>query len=293
MVAGTQKKYYLKTQVCQYPWECQLIKTVSKIATGEAKPNGEIYVSKENTKPFLFPLSISKIPMIGDKTYQILRSMGISTIEMLSNIPMEMLGRVLGKNGIIIWKKSNGIDPTPVEPFHERQSIGTETTFENDSIDIYKIRGMLTAMVSELTYELRKKQKLTSCVTVKIRYSNFDTHTIQKHIPYTSFDHKLIEITRALFDKLYQRRMLIRLVGIRFSDLVYGTEQLNLFEDTVEMSNLYAEMDYIRNRFGLHSVKIASALKESDFSKQKNKSSETENNLPPVFKKRREFNNFH
>lgn len=240
-------------------------KTVSKIATGEAKPNGEIYVPKEKTKPFLSPLSISKIPMIGDKTYQILRSMGIATIETLSSIPMEMMGKVLGKNGIVIWKKSNGIDPTPVVPYHEGQSVGTETTFENDTIDIYKILGLMTSMVSELTYELRKKQKLTSCVTVKIRYSNFDTHTIQKHIPYTSFDHKLIDITRELFNRLYQRRMLIRLVGVRFSDLVHGTEQLNLFEDTVEMSNLYAEMDYIRNRFGLHSIKIASSVRPREF----------------------------
>ena len=254
------RKYIIRHTGLPISMGLSVNKTVSKIATGEAKPNGEIYVRPENTKPFLYPLSISKIPMIGDKTYQLLRSMGISTIKTLADIPPEMMEKVLGKNGTIIWKKANGIDSTPVIPYHEGLSAGTERTFENDTIDIYKIKGLLISMVSELTYQIRKKQKLTSCVTVKIRYSNFDTHTIQKHIPYTSFDHKLIKIVQDLFEKLYQRRMLIRLVGVRFSDLVTGTEQLNLFEDTTELSNLYSAMDYIRNRFGKKAILPAGGI---------------------------------
>lgn len=237
-------------------------KTVSKIATGEAKPNGELYVPGERTMQFLSPLSISKIPMIGDKTYRLLRSMGIVTIETLSHIPVEMMERVLGKNGIIIWKKANGIDSTPVEPYTERQSISTETTFETDSIDIVMIRNLLTSMAEDLSFQLRKKEKLTACITIKIRYSNFDTHTIQKRIPYTSFDHKLIKTAHELFDKLYQRRMLIRLVGIRLSELVHGTQQLDLFEDTGEMVNLYNAMDRIRKRFGNHAVRRAVGMKK-------------------------------
>ncbi|MBA7579257.1 DNA polymerase IV 1 [subsurface metagenome] len=232
-------------------------KTVSKIAAGEAKPNGELEIPGEKVKPFIFPLSIRKIPMIGNKTFHLLRSMGVSTIETLSSIPVDMMERLLGKNGIVIWKKANGVDTTPVIRYSERKSISTEQTFEKDSTDILKLNQILIAMVEKITYELRKKQKLTSCVTVKIRYSNFDTHTLQKRISYTSFDHVLIEIARELFGRLYYRRMLIRLIGVRFSHLVNGVQQLNMFEDTPEMISLYLAMDKLRNRFGKYAIRRA------------------------------------
>jgi DNA polymerase-4 len=235
-------------------------KTISKIATGEAKPNGEIYVPEENAKHFLDPLSIGKIPGIGHKTYQLLRSMGIDTIHTLADIPIEMMEKVLGKNGIVLWKKANGIDPTPVIPYSERQSIGTETTFETDTIDVHYIRNLFISMVENIAFQMRKKQKLASCITVKIRYSNFDTHTIQRHLPYTSFDHVLLKNAQELFEKLYQRRILIRLVGVKLSGLVGGTHQINMFDDTEEMLNLYSAMDKIKKRYGSHAVQKAVAL---------------------------------
>ncbi|MFH1120957.1 MAG: DNA polymerase IV [Bacteroidota bacterium] len=235
-------------------------KTVSKIATGQAKPNGELEISHERIMPFLSPLSISKIPGIGEKTFRLLRSMGIARIDTLSRMPVEMVERVLGKNGIIIWKKANGIDPTPVEPYSERKSISTETTFEQDTIDIAMINDLLLKMVEKLSYQLRTKQKLTSCVTVKVRYANFDTHTLQHRIPYTSFDHALLPVTRSLFDRLYQRRMLIRLIGVRFSHLVSGVQQISMFDDSPETISLYQAMDRIRNRFGNRAVTRAATL---------------------------------
>jgi DNA polymerase-4 len=236
-------------------------KTVSKIATGEAKPNGEIEVGTQLIKPFLSPLSIRKIPMVGQQTYHLLRSMGIVTIGTLSEIPQEMMEKVLGKNGIEIWKKANGIDHTPVVQYSERKSISTERTFEKDSTDVLRMRELLAVMVEKLCYELRSKQRLTSCITVKIRYSNFDTHTLQKRIPYTSFDHVLIPMAKELFERIYQRRMLIRLVGVRFSHLVQGSQQLNMFEDTPEMVNLYLAVDRMRNRYGKDAVGRAVGMK--------------------------------
>ena len=207
-------------------------KTVSKIAAGEAKPNGEIEVKKEIVLPFLDPLSISKIPMVGQKTYHTLRSMGIATIYTLRNIPAEMLENLMGKSGIEIWKRANGIDSTPVISYSEQKSISTEHTFEKDTTDMVRLNQLLAGMVEKIAFELRKQEKLTSCVTVKIRYSNFDTHTLQKRIPYTSFDHVLSDIAKELFGRLYQRRMLIRLIGVRFSHLVRGVQQLDMFDDT-------------------------------------------------------------
>lgn len=239
-------------------------KTVSKIATGEAKPNGEKEVPGRLVKPFLNPLTIRKIPMIGDKTYHLLRSMGILTIGTLSMIPVEMVEKVLGKNGIDIWKKANGIDSAPVKPYSERKSISTETTFDEDTTDIKKLNEILVGMVERTAFELRQKCRLTSCVTVKIRYSNFDTHSLQKRIAYTSFDHKLIEVAKELFQRLYQRRMLIRLVGVKLSHLIQGTPQLNLFEDTPKTVNLYQTMDMLRNRYGRKSVVRAVGLRIKD-----------------------------
>jgi DNA polymerase-4 len=243
-------------------------KTVAKIATGESKPNGELRVPAEMVQPFMFPLSIRKIPMVGQKTYHLLRSMGVSNIETLSRIPPEMMEQVLGKFGAVIWKKANGIDLSPVQPYSERKSISTERTFQQDTTDVVRLRLLLIAMVEKLAFQLRKKQKMTGCVTVKIRYSNFDTHSQQKHIPYTGFDHVLMKVSTELFEKLYNRRMLIRLIGVRFSDLVYGVQQLNLFEDTPEMINLYQAMDKVRLRFGSHVIKRASSLVSRDFVKQ-------------------------
>jgi DNA polymerase-4 len=237
-------------------------KTVSKIATGEAKPNGEMEVVKSRVIPFLSPLSIRKIPMIGDKTYHLLRSMGIQQIRTLQEMPVEMMEKVLGKNGNEVWKKANGIDAAPVRPYSERKSISTERTFEKDSIDVLHMKELLVSMVEKLAYELRKKQKLTACITVKIRYSNFDTHTLQKHLPYTSFDHVLITAAKELFDRLYQRRMLIRLIGVRLSHLIGGVQQLDLFEDTPEMIRLYLALDKLRNRYGKKSIRRAVGMKE-------------------------------
>lgn len=237
-------------------------KTVSKIATTEAKPNGELCIPAKQVKPFLFPLSIRKIPMVGKQSYRLLRSMGVSTIRTLSMIPPEMITQVMGKNGLVVWKKANGIDPTPVVPYSEQKSISTERTFDKDTTDVVKLKGILISMVEKIAFELRKKQKLTGCLTVKIRYSNFDTHTLQKHLSYTSLDHILLETTLELFERLYTRRMLIRLIGVRFSHLVGGSQQLNLFEDTPEQTSLYQAMDIIRLRYGKKAVRRAVGVKE-------------------------------
>lgn len=233
-------------------------KTISKIATDEAKPCGELQVLHPQVHQFLDPLSIGKIPMVGEKTYKQLRSMGIVTIGDFRQVPDVVVSQALGKNGIDIWKKANGIDLTPVQPYEEQKSLSQEHTFENDTIDMTLLKQVLASMVEKLAFELRTQTKLTGCITVKIRYSNFDTHTMQRQIPYTSFDHLLINKVYELFESLYNRRMLIRLIGVRFSQLVGGTQQLDLFEDTNEMTNLYSAMDKIRKRFGKNAIFHAS-----------------------------------
>ncbi|MCK0160851.1 DNA polymerase IV [Allomuricauda sp. F6463D] len=235
-------------------------KVVSKVATNEAKPNNQLKIDFGLEKPFLAPLSIKKIPMVGDKTYQTLRNLGIRQVKTVQEMPMDIMQRVLGANGRVIWKRANGIDNTPVIPFHERKSISNERTFDRDTIDMVKLKGILIAMTENLAYQLRRGDKLTACVAVKIRYSDFNTYSKQSRIPYTSADHVLIPKILELFNSLYNKRMLVRLIGIRFSHLVSGNYQINLFEDTEETLNLYQAMDHVRNRFGSRSVLRASAM---------------------------------
>jgi DNA polymerase-4 len=229
-------------------------KTVSKIATGEGKPRGNLQVPETMVKPFLNPLSIRKIPMLGEVTFNLLSRIGIRKIETLSEMPPEILQQMVGKNGREIWKKANGIDHNPVEPYNERKSISTEHTFDQDTIDIPKLKSMISGMVEKLAFQLRTEEWLTSTVTVKIRYANFDTETKQRKISYTSADHVLIRLVCELFDLLYQRRMRLRMIGIQLSGLVRGTYQINLFEDTIEMMSLYQAMDKMKNRYGLDAV---------------------------------------
>jgi DNA polymerase-4 len=235
-------------------------KTVSKVATGEAKPNNQKEVAYGREKDFLSPLSIRKIPMVGEKTYQTLRNLGIKKIKTIQEMPPELMESTLGKNGLAIWKKANGIDPSPVHPYSERKSISTERTFDKDTIDVVKLKSILLAMAENLAFQLRRAEKVTACVAVKIRYSDFNTYSQQRRIPYTSADHVLIPVVMDLFEKLYKRRLLVRLIGVRFSHLVSGSYQINLFEDTAELIQLYQALDRMRNRYGDRAVIRAAGM---------------------------------
>ena len=235
-------------------------KVVSKIATGEAKPNNQMLIKSGTERTFLAPLSVRKIPMIGSKTFQTLLGLGVREIKTIQEMPVEMMESVLGKNGRTIWKRAHGIDDVPIIPFHERKSISAERTFHRDTIDMVQLSATLTAMTESLAYQLRRGDKLTSNISVKIRYSDFNTYTKQATIPYTSADHILIPKIEELFRQLYNRRLLIRLVGVKFGGLVGGHYQINLFDDSEEMLDLYNSIDRIRNRFGENSVMRASTI---------------------------------
>ncbi|WP_378172767.1 DNA polymerase IV [Aquimarina sp. SS2-1] len=253
-------------------------KVVSKVATNEAKPNNQMKIDFGTEKPFLAPLSIKKIPMVGNKTFQTLRNLGVRQVKTIQEMPVDVMKGVLGVNGLTIWKRANGIDNTPVIAFSERKSISTERTFDIDTIDIYRLRNILVAMTENLSYQLRRGNKLTACIAVKVRYSDFNTYTKQLKIPYTCADHILIPKILELFEKLYQKRLLVRLIGIRFSHLVNGNYQINLFEDNEKQLNLYKALDHIRDRYGDRSVIRAVAMGSKTIGRMQNPF----NGQPPV-----------
>lgn len=235
-------------------------KTVSKMATNECKPNGELNVEKPKVQSFLNPLSIRKIPGLGNRTFVKLSDMGIKKIHALAQIHPDQIQALLGKNGLSLLQKARGIDHSPVVPYTEQKSIGNQCTFKVDTIDIASINSLIAAMVMELAFELRRKQKLTACVAVTIRYANFEDVTGQAAIPYTALDAVLIGKVQELFRQVYQKRMLVRMVGVRFSNLVNGYEQIGLFTGPQERYGLYQAMDRIRLRFGEKAVTIASTM---------------------------------
>lgn len=235
-------------------------KLISKVATNEVKPNGQIEIPFGNEKNFLAPLSVAKIPGVGKETTIKLLKMGVETVKILSEIPVEMLQNFLGKPGFDLWRKANGIDESPVVPFHEQKSLSTEYTFEQDTIDLQFLHSELVRMTESLAFNLRKQDKLTGCVTVKLRYSNFETYTKQKSIAYTNADHVLMATAQELFKKLYERRLLVRLIGIRFSNLIPGNYQIKLFEDTQEMIRLYQAIDSVKKRYGERLVMRAAGV---------------------------------
>lgn len=236
-------------------------KLISKVATGEIKPNGQLEIPFGNEKSFLAPLPVSKLPGIGkDTAYKLIRR-GVETIRTLSEIPVEMLMTLLGRNGIDLWQKANGLDESPIIPYREQKSISTERTFDTDTINLKFLHAELVRMTESIGFELRRQNRLTGCVTVKLRYSNFDTVAKQLTIDYTNADHILLATAGDIFGKLYGRRMLIRLLGIRFTRLIPGNYQIGLYEDTQEMIRLYQSIDSIKKQFGEGAVFRAVGIK--------------------------------
>jgi DNA polymerase IV len=235
-------------------------KTVAKIGTGTAKPNGQRQIPEGEEKTFLAPLSVRKIPGVGAKTFEILSRFGIGTIGSLQEFPVKRLQYELGESGVSLWERANGIDDTPVEPYSERKSISTECTFEEDTFDHDHLKRVLLSMTEKLCFQLRNEELLTACAAIKIRYSDFNTVSMQAKIPYTALDGTLISKVKELFDKLIQKNLPVRLIGVRFSHLVHGTYQFDLFNDTAEQLQLYSAMDKLRLKFGDDAVIRAAGL---------------------------------
>lgn len=241
------------------PISCGLsaVKFISKMATNEAKPNGYLEVPHGKEKEFLWPLGIEKINGVGKQTEIQLKNLGLYTIKDIADTPVEVLEKNLGKWGESLWRKAHGIGSTEIETDWEQKSMSHENTFEKDYTDIEFLHSELVRLTEKTTYSLREDEKLTGCVTVKIRYSDFETTSRQETIDYTSLDDLLIAKAKDLFNKSWQKGRPVRLLGVRFSQLIPFTMQMSLFENSAEKLNLYKAVDEIKDRFGSKSVRKA------------------------------------
>ena len=233
---------------------------ISKMATNEAKPNGFLEVEPGNEQAFLWPLGVGKINGVGQQTELQLKNWGIRTIAELAATPIELLLKLLGQHGESLWHKAQGIGSATVHTDWEQKSISHENTFSEDQTDLDFLHRQLVRLTEKTAYELRQEEKLTGCITIKIRYSNFDTVSRQETIPYSALDDNLLAHVTKLFDALREKNRPIRLLGVRFSHLIPFTMQMSLFENQPQKLKLYQAMDALKDRYGSSSLTKATNL---------------------------------
>ena len=234
-------------------------KMMAKIATNRAKPNGYLQIPFGKEKEFLAPLSVGEIPGVGGHTQEVLEYMGIKTLKDVSETPVEILEERLGKWGIDLKQKSEGLHFGEVSGYRESKSISTENTFNEPVTDLAFINSELVRFTEKICFELRQDNKVAGCVAVKIRYPDFETTTRQTTMSYTSADDEIIPIVKELFNKLHRKGKPIRLLGVRLSELTGDAVQANLFSDTEKKNELYKTIDEVKNRFGKDLLNRASS----------------------------------
>jgi len=244
------------------PISCGLssAKFISKMATNEAKPNGFLQIPHGKEKEFLWPMGVEKINGVGKQTEIQLKNAGIHTIEDIANTSQEYMEKNFGKWGESLWNKSQGIGSVEIATDWEQKSMSHENTFDADKADINFMHSEIVRLTEKTAFGLREDEMLTGCITVKIRYSDFETISRQETIDYTSLDDQLIAKAKDIFNKAYQKGRKVRLIGVRFSQLIPFTMQMSLFNDNAGKLNLYKAVDTIKERFGSKVVTKAAVI---------------------------------
>lgn len=244
-------------------------KLISKIATNEAKPDGEIEIPAGTEQAYLAPMPMGKIPGCGQKTIAFLQEKGITKIEQLTKAGPATLERWLGKWGLDLYRKSIGEDNSEVTPFHEQKSISSEETFGEDTNDVAFLEKEIARLAEKIGFELRQEGKLAGCVAIKLRYENFETITRQQVIDHSQSDLVFIRRAKELFRNAYNPSRKVRLIGVRLSQLDTDVLQMNLFENPEEEKNLFSAIDDIKSQFGKQSLfRAGSQQTDTDKSKK-------------------------
>jgi DNA polymerase-4 len=233
-------------------------KLVAKMATNEAKPNGFLQVPLGKEKEFLAALSVDKIPGVGEHAKEILNYHGFHFIGDIHKSNSANFEKLVGSWGASLYQQSLGIHSSVLSPYRESKSISNENTFEKNTSDLSLLMKEMVQMVEKICFSLRSEGKLSSCVAVKIKYADFSIESKQSAIPATSADDEVLGIAKILFDKLYKKGRLIRLLGVKISNLTNDTVQTNLFQNSERKNVLYKAIDEVKNRFGSDSVHRAS-----------------------------------
>ena len=236
-------------------------KMVAKMATNEAKPNGFLQVPPGSETDFLAPLEVEKIPGVGPQMENILKYHKFNFIKDIQNSERSKLENIFGQTGIDLWNKAHALNTSIVNPVREQKSISKENTFDADLTDVQALLGEIVWMSEQISFELRKIETATGCITIKIKYSDFEVVTRQVSIPHTSAEDEIIPVAKALFLKLYNYKNAVRLLGVRASSLSKESIQTNLFQNTGTKSKLYKAIDAVKTKFGGDAIYRASGKK--------------------------------
>jgi len=238
-------------------------KVVAKIASDLGKPDGLVGVAAGQEKDFLAPLPVASLPGVGKKTEQVLKTMGIKTIGQLAVLPLEVVKNRFGSFGLVIHHHANGIDNREVEAPGEAKSISRETTFAEDTSDRVFIQAMLRYLCERVGAELRQETKHARTITLKLRYSDFETIT-RRFSSKEAVDADEVIFAGAvklLEQALAGKRKLVRLIGIGVSNLVSYGKQLNLLDSRPQrLAHLDKAIDRIRNKYGFTAIQTGRTL---------------------------------
>jgi len=238
-------------------------KVVAKIASELSKPDGLLQVAGGEERSFLTPLPVARLPGIGKKTEQVLRSLGIKTIGELSNTPLSVLKSHFGASGEVLHRSASGIDDRKVEPPGAAKSISRETTFGEDTEDHSFLKATLRYLSEKVGADLRRRGKQARCVTLKLRYVDFTTITRSHTLLQTIDNDQTIFHTgiRLLDVALTAEKQPVRLIGIGVSNLVESGRQLGMLDSsTRRLEQLDKAIDRIRSKYGFTAIQTGRIL---------------------------------
>ena len=239
-------------------------KFLAKVASDLKKPDAFVIVEETRIEEFLRDLPISRLWGVGPKTELRLNEMGFRTIGQISAAPRDSLIRSLGSLGEHLHQLSHGKDDRPVIPDWEPKSVGTETTFDEDTDDVELLQRTILELSDHVAERLRKDEYRARKVTLKLRYSNFSTHTKQHSLErLIQTGEEIAAVARQLFAQ-FPLNQKIRLIGVSAGDLHRDggdPQQLSLFSSSSEQKEkLSHTVDEIKQKFGADSLRRGSQL---------------------------------
>jgi len=224
---------------------------VAKVGSDAAKPDGYLNIPAGGEREFLRPLEVRRLPGVGA----------------LGDIDLPILLNVFGQAAYSLQRAAQGIATSEVETESIPKSVGRETTFDHDLLDWDYVERVLIHLVERASYALREKQMEARCVTLKVRYADFKTHTFSKTLPEpTCVDSDIIEALQALLPKAKERRARIRLIGVSLSSLIYNQHQMHLFDrkEYERWQKVFESVDQIRDKQGFESLGLARTMKKKE-----------------------------
>ena len=240
-------------------------KLVAKVACDEAKPDGYLRIAPGGERDFLRRLPVRKLPGAGPRTCETLESLGVMTIGCLADLPRSALLRAFGPMGYALQRAARGISSAEVESHTRPKSISRETTFDEDLLDWARIEGILAYLAERAAYTLRENGMETKCVGLKVRYSDFKTHTFAKTLrEATAVDHDIVAALDELVPKAKARRARVRLIGVGLTALSDQQHQLLLFDrkHSEKWQRLLESVDHLRARHGFDLIRSARSAPE-------------------------------